>query len=114
VTDSRKTKSLRRATGKKPGGQLGHRGETLRLVSTPETVVEHRPTVCAGCQAPPVAGAAEVLWERRQVDELPPLQLVIRDHQVLHLRWPACQAVTAGVFPAEAPSRTQYGPRLRR
>src|SRR5260370_20487131 len=47
---ARKTRSLRRKSGKKPGGQLGHRGETLRLVAVPDAVVEHRPAVCAGCQ----------------------------------------------------------------
>lgn len=40
---ARKTKSLRRRSGKKPGGQIGHRGETLRLVAIPDAVVEHRP-----------------------------------------------------------------------
>src|SRR5215831_4388049 len=49
---ARKTKSLRRTSGKKAGGQLGHRGETLRLVATRDTIVEHRPAVCAACQAP--------------------------------------------------------------
>src|SRR5215813_4580855 len=44
---ARKTKSLRRRSGKKPGGQLGHRGETLRLVAVPDAVVEHRPAVCS-------------------------------------------------------------------
>src|SRR5258706_16385465 len=39
----RATKSLRRRSGKQPGGQLGHRGETLHLVATPDGVVEHRP-----------------------------------------------------------------------
>jgi hypothetical protein len=31
--------------------------------------------------------AAEALRERRQVYELPPLRLVVCEHQVLHLRW---------------------------
>src|SRR5690242_19911470 len=48
----RRTKSLRTPSGKKAGGQLGHRGKTLRLVATPDVVVEHRPSVCPGCQMP--------------------------------------------------------------
>src|SRR5712672_1124540 len=66
----RKTKSLRRRSGKKPGGQIGHRGETLRLVATPDAVVEHRPSACATCQAP-LDEAAVLLRERRQVLDLP-------------------------------------------
>src|SRR5215469_17270671 len=59
---ARKTKRLRRRSGKKAGGQLGHRGDTLRLVATPDSVVEHRPAVCRACQAPLTgADAAEVL-----------------------------------------------------
>ncbi len=108
----RKTKSLRRRSGKKAGGQLGHRGETLRLVATPDAVVEHRPTICASCQAP-LDEAAVVLRERRQVQELPRVRLVVTEHQALHVRCPRCQAVSVGAFPAEAPSRAQYGPRLR-
>jgi transposase len=110
---TRKTKSLRRTSRKKPGGQLGHRGATLRLVAQPATVVVHRSAVCVACQAPLAADAAAVLRERRQVHELPTLRLVVREHQAVHLRCPVCQAVTAGAFPAEAPSRAQYGPHLR-
>ena len=29
------------------------------------------------------------------------------------MRCPSCQAVSVGSFPAEAPSRAQYGPQLR-
>lgn len=65
----RKTKSLRKRSGKKAGGQLGHRGETLRLVATPDVVVEHRPHACAHCQAS-LDGVAVVLRVRRQVWEL--------------------------------------------
>jgi hypothetical protein len=85
----RKTKSLRQKSGKKPGGQLGHRGETLRLVATPDAVVAHRPPVCASCQAP-LDEAPVVLGERRQVCELPALRLIVQEHRALHLRCLRC------------------------
>jgi transposase len=109
----RRTKSLRQPSGKKAGGQLGHRGETLHLVAQPEAVVEHRPAVCAYCQTPLPEEAPVVGRERRQVHELPPVRLVVREHQALHVRCPACQQITAAPFPAAVPSRAQYGPRLR-
>jgi transposase len=110
---ARKTKSLRRRSGQKPGGQIGHRGATLRLVAAPDTVVQHRPAICSGCHTPLGDDAVVVLREQRQVHELPPVRLVVTEHHALHVRCPACQAVTAGAFPAAAPSRAQYGPRLR-
>jgi transposase len=110
---ARKTQSLRRRSGKKPGGQIGHRGETLRLVAAPDAVVEHRPAICAGCQTRLWEEAPVVLRERRQVHELPPVRLVVTEHQALHVRCPACQAVSIGAFPDEVCSRAQYGPRLR-
>src|SRR5260221_1454262 len=107
-----KPRSLRRKSGKKSGGELGHRGETLQLVAEPDELVEHRPAVCAACQTP-LDDAPVVLRERRQVHELPRLRLVVREHQALHVRCPHCQQVTRGSFTAVAPSRAQYGPPLR-
>src|SRR5260221_2586324 len=91
---ARKTRSLRRKSGKKAGGQLGHHGQTLRLVATPDEVVEHRPAVCAACQTP-LDDAPVLLGERRQVHELPALRLVVREHRALHLCCPACPTGTA-------------------
>jgi len=108
----RKTKSLRQRSGKKPGGQLGHRGETLRLQATPDVVVEHRPTHCAHCQAS-LTDAPVFVRERRQVLDLPPMRLQVTEHQALHLRCPQCQQVSVGAFPPEAASRAQYGLHLR-
>lgn len=51
--------------------------------------------------------------ERRQVHALPPLRRLVHAHQAIQVRCPQCQTVTVGAFPAEAPSRAQYGPRLR-
>jgi transposase len=110
---ARRTKSLRKRSGKRPGGQLGHRGETLRLVAVPDVVVEQRPTACSACQTPLSAEALVVLRERRQVQEVPPLRLQVTEQQALHVQCPSCRSVSVGRFPAEAPSRAQYGPRLR-
>jgi hypothetical protein len=79
----RKTCSLRKRSGKKPGGQLGHRGETLHLVAQPAIVVQHRPAVCASCQTL-LGEAAVVLHARRQVQDLPTVRLQITEHQALH------------------------------
>ncbi|HEV8191039.1 MAG TPA: IS66 family transposase [Ktedonobacterales bacterium] len=110
----RKTRSLRKKSGKKPGGQLGHRGETLRLAPTPDEVVEQWPGVCAHCHTALSQDTPLVGRERRQkMYELPSVRLQIREYQALHVRCPACQHITCGTFPAEAASRAQYGPRLR-
>jgi transposase len=109
----RRPRSQRRRSGKKPGGQLGHPGETLHLVAIPDEVVEHRPAICTTCQAALDEAGRVVLYERRQVHDLPPLRLVVREQRALHVRCPACAGVSVGTFPAEAPSRAQYGPQLR-
>jgi len=109
----RKSRSQRKKSGKKPGGQLGHRGETLRLAATPDVVMEQRPTVCVSCQTPLAVDTSVVGRERRQVVDIPPVRLRRTEYQSLHVRCPACQRVSAGAFPAEVASRAQYGPRLR-
>jgi transposase len=109
---ARKTKRLRRPSGRKSGGQLGHRGETLGLVATPDLVEEPRSAVCATCQAPLGADAPVLGRERRQVHDWPPVRLRVTEHQARHVQCSACQAVSVGAVP-DAASRAQYGPRLR-
>ena len=109
----RKSRSLRKKSGKKPGGQLGHRGETLRLVAGADEVVEQRPGICVHCQTPLAPEAFVVVRERRQICDLPAARLQITEHQALHVRCPVCAHITVGAFPPQAASRAQYGPRLR-
>src|SRR3990172_10723020 len=44
-----KTKSLLEQTGKKPGGQPGHDGKTLKMTSTPDKSTDHIPHYCSCC-----------------------------------------------------------------
>lgn len=109
---ARKTKSLRTPSGKKPGGQPGHRGHHVRLVATPDAVEVHRPTRCGGCQQ--VLPDEAPCWiERRQVHELPPVRLPVTEHRIAHVCCPACGATTAADAPAGVSAPRQYSPRLR-
>ena len=48
----RRTKSLRKPSGKPSGGQPGHKGSTLQSVSTPDRIVKHEPAYCKCCGRP--------------------------------------------------------------
>lgn len=45
----KKTKSLRQPSNKKTGGQVGHKGSTLKMVENPNHVVTHHQQTCQGC-----------------------------------------------------------------
>jgi transposase len=105
-------RSLRGRSGKRPGGQPGHPGQTLRFTPQPDHVAIHRPAHCAGCGAS-LAEIAAHARHCRQVVDLPPLQLVTVEHQVETVRCPTCQQTTSGQFPPEAREPVQYGPHLQ-
>lgn len=48
----RRTKSLRKPSGKPSGGQPGHKGSTLQSVSTPDIIIRHEPAYCKCCGRP--------------------------------------------------------------
>ena len=77
---AKRPKSLRVATGQKPGGQPGHPGATLRLAERPDHLVAHTPLACRGCGAS-LALVPVCHQERRQLHDLPPLRLVVTEHQ---------------------------------
>jgi transposase len=104
-------KSLRRASGRKPGGQPGHGGGHLAAVANADEVITHAPGACADCGAD-LGGAPVEGVERRQVFELPVVRLRITEH-VAERRRCACDCVTAAAFPAGVAAPAQYGPRVR-
>ena len=42
-------KSLRKPSGKKVGGQNGHQGTHLAVITAPDKIVKHMPSACEGC-----------------------------------------------------------------
>jgi transposase len=105
-------KSLRKRSGKKPGGQPEHKGHTLALVATPDHVIARYPAECDRCHASLEAVPAQQ-YERRQVRDLPPLQMEVTEYRAAQVRCPHCQHVSKGTFPAAVAARAQYGPHLQ-
>ena len=104
-------KSLRRSSGRKPGGQPGHEGRHLERVENPDEVVRHVPSRCESCGGDLSNGEP---WdeETRQVFDLPPVRLAVCEHRAARRRC-ACGHVTTAGFPAGVSAPTQYGPRMR-
>jgi transposase len=108
----KKPVSLRKPNGRKPGGQHGHPGRTLEFAGEPDHILVHSPTCCAGCGTD-LTGVLGKSGQRRQVFDLPPLALVVTEHRSEHKRCPGCGQGNVGVFPQEATSLLQYGPRVK-
>src|SRR6266516_4458887 len=76
---SRQPKSLRKKSGKKPGGQEGHPGKTLLFSPCPDEVIVHPVDRCEQCQAD-LTQVPPLLVERRQVVDVPPARMFVREH----------------------------------
>ncbi len=97
----------RPATGKRRGGQPGHRGHWRPLVPTPavDQVVVHRPTTCPDCELA-LGAEARVVGEpvRQQVWEVPPVRAHVTEHQYLTVCCGRCQRLVTAARPAGVPS----------
>jgi transposase len=105
-------KSLRTRSGKRSGGQKGHRGATLRQVAEPDAIVEHTAERCAHCQARLLA-ASKVGEEKRQVFDLPEKPLIVTEHRAAIHDCTACGRRTRAGFPEGVVSPAQYGERIK-
>jgi len=94
-----KTKSLREKSGKKVGGQVGHKGTTLKMVAEPTIVKEHYSNYCTCC-GNDLSNINGVLTGKRQVIDVPPIQPIITDHQV-YKKQCTCGRINQGSYPTE-------------
>lgn len=108
----RRTRSLRRQTGRRAGGQVGHKGATLRQVEFPDRLRVHAPRRCRQCRAP-LADSKVVGYSRRQVFDLPPAILEVTEHWAQVKRCGGCGERTKARFPPGVSAPAQYGERVR-
>src|SRR5208337_2481102 len=107
-----RTGSLREKSGKKSGGQRGHKGETLRQIETPDTVIDHYPVLCPHCGVAP-GTAASLSHRKRHVMALPePQALIVTEHRAHLCPCTNCGAHCQAGFPEGVSAPVQYGARI--
>lgn len=108
-------KSLRRRSGRKPGGQPGHVGKTLAPVAQPNHTFIHRlgKCPCGQCAGRSLLREPVLDYEERQVFELPPQLLEVTAHRAEIKICPVSGLCVRAEFPEAVQAPVQYGPRFK-
>jgi len=102
----KKSKSLRKSSGKKPGGQPGHKGTTLKMTETPDIIHKNIPDECHSCGLC-LQSEAEFIGKRQVIDlEFAPPQ--VTEYQIYGLRC-SCGHLSKSDYPKDVRSPVSYG-----
>lgn len=103
-----RTRSLRRQSGRPPGGVPGHRGVTLRQVSEPDLVILQRVNVCQHCHCS-LNQTESIRFHKRQIFEIENGGIFVTEHQAEVKCCPLCRQISKGHFPDHLKAPVQYG-----
>lgn len=102
-----RTQSLRKKSGRKPGGQAGHKGTTLKMVKHPTFIEEHCSNYCTCC-GNNLSDVTGTFGGRRQVIDIPPIQPVVTEHHIYHKQC-SCGVINKGSYPKSVNAPVSYG-----
>jgi transposase len=100
---------------KPSGGQPGHRAHARALIPSDQVseTVHHVPEKCRYCDGVLTAGDEVVdALQRHQVSELPPIKIIVTEHQLHGRACKSCGEVTKAALPSEI-SKGTFGPYLQ-
>lgn len=103
-----RNQSLREKSGKKVGGQPGHKGSTLAMQVAPDEIYDQIPEFCSCC-GKDLSNIAQEFIEKRQVYDIPIIKTVCKEYR-LYQKKCKCGHVAQSTFPAHVRSSIQYGP----
>ena len=95
-----KNRSLREKSGKKQGGQKGHSGTHLAVLSEPDHVINHLHADCQHCPKREICMMnSEVKEIRHEIDMI--AQVDVTEHELITIPvCPICGEAKTGSFPA--------------
>lgn len=105
---TRKPRSLRTPSGKRPGGQNGHKGSTLIMTETPDEIHKLIPDYCNHC-GKELTDIVAQLESKRQIVEIPPVKPIYIEFQN-YSKTCLCGHKQTGTYPDGVTNHIQYGP----
>ena len=103
----------RKKSGRKSGGQLGHKGSTLKMSEEPDEIEKHIPGYCKQCGEQFNSESIFKLYERKQEIVIPPIRPKIIEHQSFSCTCSKCGAQTTAELPSHLRANIQYGQNIQ-
>ena len=103
-----KNKSLRAISTRPNGGQVGHKGSTLKMSETPDNITELKSDFCSVC-GQSLTSELFILKAKRQVIEIPPIIPIYEEYRQYVCQCPTCQHQQLADFPLGVNAPIQYG-----
>jgi regulator of replication initiation timing/transposase len=109
------TTSLRKPSGKNPGGQAGHAGHSLEKNSTPDRTIEHKAKTCPHCGHTIPEDTEQVCFKTIQRIEIAgPMQpCVVTEHKYYSAVCPNCRKAARAESVTGDCKKVMYGPVLQ-
>ena len=106
-----KTKNTRQEerTGKKAGGQKGHKGTTKLMTDNPDEIIELYPEKCTCCGENHFIKKEKIL-KKRQIFDIPEIKPFVVEYQQKAGICTKCGSRNTGEFPVNAP--VNFGTRI--
>ena len=101
------TKSLREPSGRSVGGQVGHKGDTLKMTFSPDNFIELKSEFCERCGTL-IAGEFHSLVSKRQVVDIPPIKPIYTEYRQYSCACPSCHHLQKPSFPTGINAPIQY------
>ena len=99
----------REKTDRKPGGQKGHKGSSLKMTDTPDETIKYSPEYCRQCGEEFSADTMVELYKRKQEIVIPHITPKYIEHQSYGCRCSKCNTETVSHLPPRLKANIQYG-----
>jgi len=111
LTKESKTSNKKSKMSRKRGGQKGHKGVNLKMVSDPDYTVQLSVDKChCGCDLSEVKSSRVV---KRQIFDIPEIKMEVTEYEQHTRICPKCKRVNKASFPDTLKASVQYGENLK-